>query len=354
MKKIGLWCWLLTKRQLKSIFFLFILLLIPVTAFVTARMEGFNETEEIRVALYARDNDELAANTINDLLKDTDCYIFYLCASEEDLIQAVQTGEAECGYIFVENITNRVAKEKYKNNIIQVKKTGSFLADSINETIFSSFFKFFTREMMLNYVKNSEKFSQMDQEGLVQLDGTYDYYLNDNGTFHVEFKMLGDGTDFLETEIIETEDMTFPLRNVMSVLVMLGAVLGVLNWQMDKEAGVFAPMKYDFVTISRPLYVAIPTVLLAVCAFCSMAVSRTMEFYGREFAVMAAYVILLTATGVLATYVIRKSTWIVSALPVLMIGSLILCPVFIDLSVYIPVLKYAQKLFLPYYYMIMF
>lgn len=354
MKKIGLWCWLLTKRQLKNVFFLFILLLIPLTAFVTARVDGFHETEETRVALYARDDDELAGNTINDLLKDTDCYIFYQCASEEELMKAVKTGEAECGYIFAENITNRVAKEKYKNNIIQVKKTGSFIADSVNETVFSSFFKFFTREMMMNYVKNNEKFAQMDPEGFVQLDGTYDYYLNGNGTFHVEFKMLGDGTDFLETEIIEAEDMTFPLRNIMAVLVMLGAVLGVLNWQMDKEAGVFAPMKYDFVRISRPLYAVIPTVLLAVCALCSMAAAQTMDFYGREFAVMAGYVILLTAAGVLATYVIRKSTWVVSALPVLIIGSLILCPVFIDLSVYIPALKYAQKLFLPYYYMIMF
>lgn len=353
MKKVGLWCLLLVKRQLKNIFFLFILVLIPVMAFISARIDGFQESEEIRVALYARDEDELAADTIRDLQEDTDCYTFYLCASEEELMQAVHSGEAECGYIFAENISERVAKEKYKNNIIQVKKSGSLLADSVNETVFSAFFQYFTREMMLNYIKGNNKFSRMDPEGYIQLDGTYDYYLNGNGTFRVEFKMLGDGKDFSETETIETQEMTFPLRNIMAVLIMMGTALGVLSWLTDREKGVFAPMKYDFVKVSRPLYAAIPTTLLGICALCSMA-AKNLTAPGKELAVMAGYVVLLTGAGVLATYLIRKSTWVISALPVLMIGSLILCPVFIDLSVYIPALKYAQKLFLPYYYMIMF
>lgn len=354
MKKIGLWCWLLTKRQLKNIVFLLILLLIPVTAFITARLDGFQETEEIRVALYARDDDKFAEDTINDLLKDTDCYVFERYASEEELVQAVKTGKAECGYIFAENITNRVAKGKYKNNIIQVKKANSFIADSVNETVFCSFFKFFTRQMMLNYVKDNEKFAQMNPEGFLQLDGTYDYYLNGNGTFRVEFMLLGDGKDLSVTETIEAGNPAFPLRNIMAVFIMTGTALGVLSWLLDREAGVFAPMKYDFMKISRILYTAIPTVLLGICALCSMAAAKTMTFYVREFLVMMGYVMVLTAAGVLATYIIRKSTWVVSALPVLMIGSIILCPVFIDLSIYIPELKYVQKLFLPYYYMIMF
>lgn len=354
MKKIGLWCLLLTKRQLKNTMFLIILLLIPITAFVTSQMEGFRETEDIFVALYARDYDEMAANTIKDLLEDTDVYHFYICNSEEELMEEVQKGRAECGYIFGENITERVAKEKYKNNIIQVKKNSSVIADSINETVFSSFFKFFTRETILNYVKSNEKFAEMDSEGLLQLDGAFSSYLNGNHTFHVEFKEMGGRDDFSEAETIETEEAAFPLRNIMSVLIMAGAILGVLSWLTDREKGVFAPMKYDFVTISRPLYVLIPTILLAVCSLCSMAASGTMTFWVREFLVMAAYVFLLTAAGVLATCVVKRSIWIISAFPVLIIGSLILCPVFIDLSVYLPGIQYVQRLFLPYYYMKMF
>ncbi|MCM1467179.1 MAG: hypothetical protein NC086_03450, partial [Alistipes sp.] len=250
MKKIGLWCLLLTKRQLKNIVFLIILVIIPVTAFFAPRMEGFRETEDIVVLLYARDDDEMAVNTIKDLLADNDVYSFRLCASEEELIQKVQKGNAECGYIFGEDITERVAKEKYKNNIIQVKKTGSVIADPVNETVFSSFFKFFTREMILNYVKSSEKFVEMDPEGLLQLDGTFSAYLTGKPTFHVEFKTMKGREDFSKAEIIETKEAAFPLRNVMAVLIMAGAALGVLNWLTDREKGVFTPMKYDFVAVS--------------------------------------------------------------------------------------------------------
>lgn len=354
MKKICLWCWLLTKRQLKNIMFLFILLLIPVTAFITSRIEGFHEPEALFVALYARDDDEMAADTIKNLLADTDTYCFYLCGSEEELMQDVQNGKAECGYIFGENITERVTEEKYKNNIIQVKKKGSFIADSVNETVFCSFFRFFTKNMILEYVKNNEKFAGMDPEGLLQLSGAFDSYLTGNQTFHVAFRVLGGGENFAETKVLEAESASFPLRNIMAVLMMTGALLGVLSWLSDRENGVFAPMKYDFVAISRILYVLIPTVLLAICSLCGMAAARTITSAGREILVMLAYVILLTAAGTIATCFVNRSTWIVSAFPVLVIGSLILCPVFIDLSVYIPGIQYVQRLFLPYYYMTMF
>lgn len=354
MKKIGLWCWLLTKRQLKNIMFLLILLLIPLTAFITTRIEGFQESETLYVALYARDGDEMAVNTVNHLLADTDTYSFYLCSSEEELMQDVQKGRAECGYIFGENITQRVTQEKYKNNIIQVKKKGSFIADSINETVFSSFFRFFTKNMILEYVKSNEKFAGMDAEGLLQLSGAFDSYLSGNQTFHVEFRVLGGGEDFLETEVLEGESASFPLRNMMAVLIMAGALVGVLGWLADREKGVFAPMRYDFVAISRTLYVMIPVMLLAVCSLCGMAAAGTITSVGREIAVILAYVVLLTAAGTLATYFVKRSTWIVSAFVVLVLGSLVLCPVFIDLSVYIPGIRYAQRLFLPYYYMTMF
>ena len=354
MKKIGLWCWLLTKRQLKNTMFLLILLLIPVTAFITSRIDGFQESETLLVALYARDDDEMAVDTIENLLADTDTYSFYLCGSQEELMQDVQKGRAECGYIFGENITERVTQENYKNNIIQVKKKGSVIADSVNETVFCSFFRFFTKNMILEYVKNNEKFAGMDSDGLLQLSGAFDSYLAGNQTFHVEFRVLGSGEGFLETEVLEAGSASFPLKNVMAVLMMTGALLGVLGWLSDKERGVFTPMRYDFVTISRTLYVLVPTMLLAVCSLCAMAAAGTMTSLGREILAMFVYVILLTVVGMLATYFVKRSIWIVSAFPVLVIGSLILCPVFIDLSVYIPGIRYVQKLFLPYYYMAMF
>lgn len=354
MKKIGLWFWLLTKRQLKSVFFLMILILIPLSSWTASRMGDLSGEQNNRAALYARDDDEIAAGTIEDLLASVDCYEFYLCDSEDELYEQVRTGKAECGYILNEGISQRIEKGKYKECIIVVSKTDSLLTDIINETVFSSFFKGFAKKIAMDYVSSDEKFALMDPEGFAQLSGTYDQYMNGNGTFKVEFEMLGDGNSFAQTKVIETKETTFPLRNVMAVLIMAGGMLGVLNWLTDREKGVFAPMRYDFIRISRLLYVFIPSALLGISTILSMAACGENVSFVHEIAAMLFYLVILTVFGTLCCIFMRKSYTIVSMMPVIIIGSLLVCPVFIDLSVYLPVIGIFRKIFVPYYYMMLF
>ena len=354
MKKIALWSWLLMKRQLKSLFFLLILILIPIVSFIGSRKEALSKEQETKVALFARDDDVVACASIEDLLAMDSGYTFYLCESEEELISQVRSGDAECGYIFDENLSEKIKKEKYKENIIVVQKSNSMLANLINETVFSAFFKQFTKITALNYVANNEKFAAMDPEGFLQLEGAFEQYTKGDSVFKVSFEMLGDGESLDETEVIETKAAHFPLRNIMAVLIMAGAMLGVLNWLNDREKGVFAPMKRDFILVSRPLYILIPALLLGVSTIVSLMACGESVFVLREILGMILYVLLLTILGMVCCLVIKKSFTIISAMPVMIMGSLLVCPVFIDLALYIPVLKWVRYFFVPYYYMIMF
>lgn len=354
MKKIALWSWLLMKRQLKSLFFLLILILIPVISFVGSRTEALSKEQETKVALFARDDDEIAGETIEALLTMDSSYTFYLCESEEELLSHVRNKEAECGYIFDENLSEKIEKEKYKKNITVVQNSNSMLTNIINETVFSAFFKQFTKKTAMDYVANNEKFAAMHPEGFVQLEGAFEQYTKGDAVFKVSFEMLGDGESLTETTVIETKAVGFPLRNIMAVLIMAGAMLGILNWLNDREKGVFAPMKREFILASRPLYILIPALLLGISTIVSLAACGESVSVLRELLGMMLYILLLTVLGVVCCLVIKKSFTIISAMPVMIIGSLLVCPVFIDLVLYIPVLKWVRYLFVPYYYMMLF
>lgn len=351
MKKIMLWLWLLTKRQLKNVFFLMIVVLVPVLSFVASRVDSLSQETQNRAALYARDDDKIAAGTIEELLTADSSYEFYLCGSEEELIDEVRDGNAQCGFIFDDKLTERIEKGKYKGNLIIVAKKNSILADTIRETVFAAYFKEFAKKTGLDFIASNEKFSQMDPEGLEQFEGAYEQYREGSGTFKVSFETMDGADSFAETQVIETTAVKFPLRGIMAVLIMTGTMMGLLGWLSDREKGVFAPMKHDFIVLSRLFYVLIPTAFLGISTIISLMACGENVSLGHEIMTMAGYVVLLTVIGTFFSFLIRKSSAVISAMPVFIIGSLLICPVLIDLTLYVPVLKWIRYLFVPYYYM---
>ena len=354
MKKTLLFFRLLAKRQLNNVFFVLILVLIPVSSFVMSRFSGETDEKNNRVALYARDEDETAKNTIEELLLTDSIYEFSLCKDEDELIESVQKGDYQCGYIFDENISDRIINGKYKGNIIAVYRSGSILEKAVRETFFSVFFKQVARIIALDYIEDSNEFPEMSEEFLMYFDGTYDLYQNSDITFNINFETMQEQGSFETAKVIEAKPAAFPLRGIMAVLVMTGALLGLYGWLSDKEKGVFIPMRNDFVTISRALYVFVLVVMLGICAVVSIILCGAGQNAGKETGSMLLYVIVLVFICFVMSYIIRKSTTILSAMPVILIGSIIVCPVFVDISSFVPVFKVVRYFFIPYYYLILF
>lgn len=354
MKKIGLWFWLLTKRQLKSIAFWLVLILIPLAAWIIPGIDAFEEEPTNYVALYSYDNSIVSKGTIEELLENNSVYTFYLCDSEEMLYEDVRSGNAQCGYVFNSNVTEKIKDKKYDKIVKMVKKENSLIASVVNESFFSAYFKYFTKIILIDYVETNKGFSGMDPEGLVQLEGAYNVYLESDVTAGVDFEMLGDGEDFSETEIIEVKESVFPLRSIMAILIMAGGMLGVVTWLSDREKGVFIPMRRDFVIAGQFLYVLIPTGFLGISTIVSLIVCKEADNILHECGAMLLYVAIITIFGAICCVTIKRSYTMVSIMPIVIIVSLIVCPVFMDLVLYIPALNLIRKILIPYYYIRLF
>jgi len=70
-----------------------------------------------------------------------------------------------------------------------------------------------------------------------------------------------------------------------------------------------------------------------------------------EIIAMGLYVLLVCGFSYLLKLIVKSGTDICVMLPVITIGSLIFCPVFIDASKFIPFISCINKLFPPFYYL---
>ena len=99
------------------------------------------------------------------------------------------------------------------------------------------------------------------------------------------------------------------------------------------------------------MYIMIPTVLFGICEVLTIFISGNAAAPGKELCGMLIYIILITVFCFILISVVRKSKILSACIPVILLCSLIFCPVFINADIYIPAIKYVQKLFMPYYYL---
>ena len=90
-----------------------------------------------------------------------------------------------------------------------------------------------------------------------------------------------------------------------------------------------------------------------VSAFICLTISGNLRGIGREWAALLVYGLMTLLFSYILLMTVRSPLVISGLIPFFILGSLIICPVFADLSVFVPVLGVLRRFFLPYYYLIM-
>jgi len=351
MNKILLWFFLLIKRQLKNIVLLIFLIGLPLCAFIITHIPKALESSSPRIGIVLLDRDATSVSTADALLGDTSVFEFYSCDSAEALYTSIENGDTDCGYIFSKDLTKQLDSKSYKGCITVIKNSSEFISSLSNEILFSALFRVYGKNIAINYINESSLFSSIKASAIKITNEKYDYYVNGAATFHIDFNTLESNGDTNSLNAIAVEKSSFPVRGILSILIFVAGLFGCVQWLKDSEDGVFAPMSYSFHRISRILYIMIPTLLFAISSLITIYLANVQVSPWIELKSMFLYVLLIIVFCILLSYVIRKSTLLISLIPIFIIGSLVLCPVFINIAAFLPVANILNKLFLPYYYL---
>lgn len=338
-----IWFLLSCKRQLKKISFLAILLLIPILLAAVSAAEK-KEEDGIRIALYAEGG--LGSEAAERLEERRGAFSFYVAEDEEQVKNDVETGKAECGYVFPADLRERLETDDFRRSIDVYSSPSSVLGPLTEEVVFSALMEVFSPEVLVSYGGGQG----WDMEKLERL---YEKYLTNGSTFSFAFESVSGGKAEENTFSI-----AFPARGIGAVLLFVTGIFAAAGLAEDERKGLFLCVpqekrwQYTFLGILAPVALESAAVLLSL--YLTGSAIKGAAGFGKEAGALLLYSGVIAVFSTVLKAIGRKPEVLIGTVPFFMIGSLALCPVFIDAGRWIPLLDQAGKLFLPYYYLHLF
>ena len=136
---------------------------------------------------------------------------------------------------------------------------------------------------------------------------------------------------------------------------MLAAGLyGALRISQDENNGLFFSLSYAMSLPCRLACLAAPLSLAALSFLLALILSGTAGTMGTELPALVLYVLAVGGFSWLLKCVCPSSQVLCCIIPFWIAGSLIFCPVFADISRYLPLAGALGRIFLPGYYLRLF
>lgn len=376
MKEYLLHLLILLKKQLTNPVYLCLLIIIP-TGLFAVRHFSLNSEEESRIRagflieqdLSEKDSGNMSgfADKIRQSLKEVSGRLEFIEYNDAELMKS-DTARAflECSYIFTDRLFYALCEDSYNDTIIVFTSPQTILADLANELVFASVFRAFGDNVLYLYADNNASLlaDNPANDFKAVLKAQFEKQLKGNDTFSLDFQVyqketaglrygLSGSTD-ADTQITGSEaaaKSAGAIRGVSAILLFLCTMLSCADYRSEAEKGTFRRLSSAKQFELSSCYFAswlIPAILSVLLC---LAVSGSLTGLVPELSALAAYLLLLFVFGAFLNLIIKKSLFITALIPVLIIGSLIFCPIIIRLSAVLPAAGFFEKLFLPYYYL---
>lgn len=344
MKRIFVWFFIFLKRQFRSPAFC-VILCIPVLFALFFNGIEKKEPNTIQIGLVWKEIGGLSKEVGESLLEKQGMFVYKRYEKEEDLKQAVERREVECGYILPEDLEYRLDEKNFKKLIVCLESPATFLSKVTDEILFSSVFLQYSEKMAIEYGMKQEWADIEDTERIAEL---FWQNIQDGNTFSFQYETI-------KGEVIQKEEnksmIPSPIRGIGSVLILAAGLMGAIRWRQDERRGLFASLSPEFRTKSLFLSVFAPIFLFGLSVLLSVGITEGEWKGGIEFVWMFCYWVGVTGFSSFLGILGKKEQTICGFLPILTLGSFLFCPVFFRIGNFIPFVRIFEKLFLPYYYL---
>lgn len=329
MKTYFLWILMITKRLFRKPLFLFTLFLIPLTVLLlhasTTKQDG-----AIHVLLYTdADKNSYSEEILSSLLSQSGSVIsFKRCDSPEEMRQEILAGRADCGYSFPKNLEQALVayEEKGTPFIDAMYEGGNFSPALIQEMVFSSFY-----ERLCFYILDTHV---TDKTGLTATDALEQYY-KDNQIEQSFFRFTyADGSENTILNENSANYMLLPMRGIAAAFILLSAMVGALFWYEDDKRQLFCWLSPYSKQLVSFLYMLIPTFLASMVGLCSIYLAGSQSSFANECTCMLLYLLATSCFCFFLNTLLPSLPFFLASIPLCIAGSILLSPVFINLSAY--------------------
>ena len=353
--------------------------------------------------------------TIADrLMQKSDVYEFVAYETSEELEQAVEAGELECGFVFDKEFAKQYEEGSFTDSITYVYTPFTTKGMAVRETIYGTVLELYGEKLLQ---QNQETIvGQSSEEISAMLAERYEYYLNSDAIFHTEVIHVetdaGMGSDLRRAEpgsdgqkgdadrleigkpnhnqnhnqnsnqnsnqnhnqnsnqnrnhnriAGQPADMENLIRGVISCMIFLTVYLSGASCKEEKNQhflSILEKGKRHSYECAGMLAAVTPMMLVGTGLSCltilqsemldaaSGAGFVTATEIGMVIVTEILQMLLLIVVSILFTActmcIWKKDMGMLSALPVLILLQIIICPVIFDMAVYVPAVKYIRYL----------
>ena len=353
MIKNGLtWYLLLTKRLLKKPSFWAVLLLVPVMVFGLG-LAAQEEAHILRIAVYAEPSSDPLGSRITEELEDLDGVVEYtVCGSEGELRREVALSQADEGYIHPAELTGKMeaylAGRKnelpYDGHLISViANEDTIQLQLAREQFFSVLYPYLSELAAEQFTLEQKEFAGLNEDYVrEQIRGLYREERVEDSIFRFAY-----GTDAPEIDPDQNSYLMTPVRGMLSVFVFFTGLTMGMYLMRDRKAGMFQWVRYG----KKPLYywlsILAGTVLGGIAAYLGLWISGTFTEWQGELPRMALLVLASAGFSGILCQLVRNMAVYGAILPLLVLLSVVLCPVFVAFHG----LGILKALLPPYFYL---
>lgn len=366
-KQYLIWIRLLVKRLWKQPAYVGLLVLIPVLGFAAGALER-GERSGVEVAVCVEEgpwSEEILAGLRE---QETDSVLrFVQFADSGEVERRVASGEAECGFVLGGDLAQRVPAGQWRKGIRVYERNESVVTGIAKERIAGVIFRLYSEACYADHM------GQFPEAAAAFAMEAYESHLEDDSTFGFVY-VYDDSISQPDPDIAVVNDepvnaAVFPVKGVFAVLIFLGGMCGMLEYERDREEKRFVRLAPDLLTYLVNIWIstALPAVAVLVCLWLydgtrsgggpfspgRMLSVWHMGMWVEQTAHLLLYQGVIMAYCVILKALLRRRETIAAAMPILALGSLVCAPVFIRLGAYLPVFTILEKLFPATYYLML-
>lgn len=283
------------KRDLKNIFFLIILIIMPLMALGFNALDG-SISKKPAVGLYFNCNHDYIFNRLNSKTVD-----FLIYNNKDNMAEDISLGKIDSGYVFEEKFDKAFESLDFKESVDYIVSASSALQPVTNEFIYKEILKEITPEIADSFF-----------EGKIAADKYYEEFLNSDSVFNIEFEIVNNN--------VNEDKKGYSISNIFAVFIMIGTLMTAVNVIKDRKKGIRI---YNFI------YILSTAFILMLSGICAMAVSG--ELLISSIPLYALYIISISILSYISAF-INNAEIVCGILPVITILSFIICPVVFDIG----------------------
>lgn len=336
---------LLSKRFLKKISFLLLLLAVPVLVLCLKNV-SCQESGILHIAICLEDKeDETAARVAAELMSEESVLYYSMVENQETAKKLVQDGEVDAAWIFRSDFREKIEKLTEKEMegeapILVLEQEDNVALQLSRIKLFGSLYPDLSFALYRNFARDDLSVGEeVSEDNLREL---YEMTNMERNLFRVAC------LDSEEQEGASPRSLlTAPLRGMLALLVILGGLSTGMLFLQDEEKGVL-----DGVSLRKRgkrlyFYQLAAMVPIAVAVLCGLYLSGEFKGMGREILLMILYLADCMVFCNLFRKICGTAGRLGTCIPILMLGMFVLCPVFVNLGKFRPL----QYLLPPFYYL---